>query len=171
MEIKIYVDGSFGDSDGRAHGGLVVYGEDGSKSAMHVYTTLSSFISMRNVGGEILAAYCAVKSVALRFSKEPLCKEKCDVTVYHDYEGVGKWYNGDWRAKKPATAWYTRKLHELVNKCPNVDLNFEWVRGHDTCDGNKEADAIASYDAFFAVTTGVPVVCMDNLLISEGCIS
>lgn len=168
MDITIYTDGSYNKEDGRAHGGVVIMDDDGSiKSKMHVISTLGCLTSMNNVGGEIIAAYAAIKSIYLNHQKGTYNGETVHVCVRHDYEGISKWVLGDWKAKKQATIWYANIIRNMTSD-PKFRVRFEWVKGHSTDVGNKEADAVADYEMPGFEVRGIQVVNLDKLLMSEG---
>lgn len=144
--FNAYTDGSFGD-DGLTHGGVVFADDNGTvTSAVHIRTSKSDFVSMRNVGGEVLAAWTAiliaVNSVK-KYNEESM--DSYELNLVYDYEGVGKWLNGSWRAKKKATMWYVRTVRELLESVPNLKIKLTWVRGHATTRLNNIADAVADY--------------------------
>lgn len=144
--FNAYTDGSFGD-DRLTHGGVVFADELGEvTSAVHVKTGKTDFVSMRNVGGEILASWTAiliaVNSVK-KYNEESM--DTYQLNLVYDYEGVGKWLNGSWRAKKKATMWYVKTVRELLQSVPNLEINLQWVRGHSTTRLNNIADAVADY--------------------------
>lgn len=169
MEIRIYTDGSYGDSDGRAHGGIVMIGEwNNILGRIHIISTIPCITGMRNVGGEIIAAWAAIKSVSLAAQAGRYGDKPVDIILYHDYEGVSKWVEGYWKAKKTATAWYVSAMKRLL-QCDKIrSLRFEWVRGHAGDFGNKEADAVASYEMNGFEVLGVQVLNVDNLLMADG---
>lgn len=96
---------------------------------------------LRNVLAELAALYLALR----------LVPERSAVTVVHDYEGVGAWMQGRWRAKDPLVA-------ELVEGCRalaaerRLSVNFRHQQGHaaswagrdDFAHFNARADALAT---------------------------
>lgn len=57
-----------------------------------------------NVNGEVAAAEMGIqKAIELGYT---------DITVYHDYEGIGKWADGLWRANKLYTRKYVENIQE-----------------------------------------------------------
>lgn len=143
-QYKVYTDGSFW-TDGLTHGGIIFAEPTGDNyiSSIHVQTSVQDFVSMRNVGGEILAAWTAIWSVIESVKKQP--EEQFVMDLYFDYEGVGKWLTGEWKAKKPATIWYRDSIAGMLSTVPNLKLNMHWVRGHAGNRLNELADRAATY--------------------------
>ena len=165
-----YTDGSYNGIDGIAHGGIVWWDEKENRgyNRLHVFTTIPQFCSMRNVGGEIIAAWCAIKSViAIAESKEEYKDEQFELELVYDYEGVGKWLTGVWRAKKRETQWYVASIKAMLYNCPNLKLTLTWVRGHQAVDGNEEADRVAAYDTTYCTRNNIQVMDITSLLQSE----
>lgn len=169
MDVKVYTDGSFYAVDGIAHGGLVLWNFGSiAKSSVHVVTTLEQFCSMRNVGGEILAAWYALKLLITGMKQSENFKEtEHNIELIYDYEGVGKWVSGEWAAKKPATRWYRDWVHRFEAMYPNVHLKFTWTKGHAGDDGNEIADAVANYDTSYCRAHEIPIVDVTPLLMKE----
>lgn len=73
------------------------------------------------------------------------------VLIRYDYEGVGCWLRGFWKAREP----YIVKIVELGKKFmksveeKGITIEWEWVRGHNGNAGNEAVDGIAK---------GVPLI-------------
>lgn len=87
---------------------------------------------MRNVSGEIKAS-----ESAMLWCRENKIEK---VTIVHDYEGIAKWCNGQWKAKLPGTQAYKKVYEEIEEK---VEVRFRWVRGHSNNEWNDRADKLA----------------------------
>jgi ribonuclease HI len=72
------------------------------------------------------------------------------VTVYHDYEGIGAWADGRWKAKQPMTQDYLGFLREYP-----IPVRFIHVRAHAGHPHNERVDALATQAARAA--TPVPL--------------
>lgn len=167
---KIYTDGSYNKIDGIAHGGVVFWDEATNKplNRMHVLTTLNPLSSMWNVGGEILASWIAIKSVVAAILQNGINEEEIyEIELVYDYEGVGKWLTGSWKAKKPATIWYVQSVKNMLRMIPNLTITYTWVKGHDCTEGNNEADRVAAYDTSYCVRNNIPVVDVSPLVREE----
>lgn len=164
MYFKCYTDGSFGDS-GETHGGLVFYKDNEVSSSLHVFSRLPDMTSMRNVGGEIIAAWCAITSVVETVKREnEKGMEYHTLDLVYDYKGVGCWATGEWKTNKKATQWFVKSVREMLATVPNLKVNFIWVKGHGANEGNNLADKIADYNMTYCKQKGIAVCCVDELI-------
>ncbi|MCC8101750.1 MAG: NUDIX domain-containing protein [Clostridiales bacterium] len=60
--------------------------------------------------------------------------------IRYDYEGVRHWALGTWRAKKPYTQDYARKMQEYRKQ---MEITFIHVRAHIGIEGNERVDKLA----------------------------
>lgn len=159
MQVTIYVDGSFG-NDGCVHGGVVYY-INGEKSMLHVISKNPNLVDMRNVGGEILAAYTAMLYIvsAVKDLNKPV-----NIKLVYDYKGIGCWLKGEWRAKKLATKWFVGIVRNFIKMVPLLTIKYEQVSGHSGVEGNELADSIADYTMNFTRLNNIPIQDMDNLV-------
>jgi ribonuclease HI len=160
----VYTDGSFGDTR-EVHGGIVYWGADGPTSMIHVKSSLPQFVSMRNVGGEVIAAWSAIMSIA-NMVKDLNEKEMETYTlnIVYDYEGVGKWLTGAWRTNKPATQWFVKSVRDILSQVPNLSIKYIWVKGHDNTRGNEYADRVASYTMDYCELHEIPICNLDEVI-------
>lgn len=139
--LVIYVDGSSVDvgNDGekldyfRYSYGLVVVDhnqiiyENGGEGLNREASTL------RNVSGEMLGAMKALQYALNNPNKKRLI-------IFHDYEGVGAWIKGEWKANNPFVKKYVEFMHSNVG---NLELKFYKVKGHSNNPFNERADQMA----------------------------
>jgi ribonuclease H-related protein len=65
-------------------------------------------------------------------------KPGVELEVLHDYEGVGKWARGEWKAKTPVSSGYIAELKRLRR-----NVKFTWVKGHAGHALNETVDQLA----------------------------
>ncbi len=144
-KLIIASDGSYIDSDEVCHGGLSMHiVEDGTQVEnveLHVTSDDSEFLKMRNVGGELIAAYHGLVTAANFARMNP--EEEIEVILVYDYAGVGEWLNGAWKPKKNATKRYKQAVINAIGPVTNISLKFQQVRGHGNVYVNNNADRIA----------------------------
>ena len=86
----------------------------------------------RNVAGEIMGARMAI-DFCLRQGIEA-------VSIYHDYEGIGKWADGKWKANNPLTQGYSQYV---ANARTRMSIEFVKVKAHAGNKYNEMADKLA----------------------------
>lgn len=160
----VFTDGSFGDT-GEVHGGIVYWGKDEPASNIHIRCSNPAFVSMRNVGGEVLAAWSAIMSVAANIKKlNEQEMETYQLELVYDYEGVGKWLTGAWKTNKPATQWFVKSVKEILSQVPNLTIKYTWVRGHSDTRGNQIADWVANYTMQYCNQNEIPICNLDEVI-------
>lgn len=130
-EAVAYVDGSYDSTSHSFSYGMVLF-HKGEEQHFSEKFSQSSLAEMHNVAGEIKGAEAAMR----------YCVEQgiSSVTIYHDYEGIAKWCNGEWQAKKEGTKAYAAYYKEAAAK---VHIQFEKVKGHSGDTYNDLADQLA----------------------------
>lgn len=126
-----YVDGSYKDSTKEYSFGVVLL-IDGKEIHFKKAFAEDELSSMRNVAGEIKGAGFIIQYCVNRGIKK--------LTVYHDYEGISKWYQYEWNAK----LFGTKKYQEFAeNVRDDIDVTFIKVKGHSNDKYNDLADKLA----------------------------
>ena len=126
-----YVDGSYEDRLKKYGSGVVILYKN-NKITFSIPGNDPSYISMRNVSGEIIAAQKAME-YALENNVDKLA-------IYHDYEGIEKWCTGVWKANKEGTKLYRDFYNSISNK---LKVEFIKVKAHSGDKYNEEADKLA----------------------------
>lgn len=126
-----YVDGSYDSSRNAFSYGMVLFYQ---KEELHFSEKYigGSLAEMHNVAGEIKGA-----EAAMRYCLEHGIPS---ITIYHDYEGIAKWCNGEWQAKKPGTMAYAEYYRKV---CGKLRIEFVKVKGHSGDTYNDLADRLA----------------------------
>lgn len=130
---EVYVDGSFNAATNVYGSGFIVLKDGevefkGKKSGND-----EKFVSARNVAGEILAAVEGLRYITTKEDKE--------CTLYFDYEGIGKWANGEWEAKSDIAKFFIRVIDYC--KAMGMVISFKKVQAHSGVEYNEMADSLA----------------------------
>ena len=126
-----YVDGSFSQETGEFACGAVLFWQ-GERLLFSKKYKDPSLAEMRNVAGEILGAVAVIRHC--------LDHHIPALEIHHDYEGVGKWALGLWKANKPGTQAYAALCKQARE---SLDLTFVKVKGHSGNQWNDLADQLA----------------------------
>lgn len=142
-----YVDGSY-DSITNAFSYGIVFFYNGQELHFSKKLIDNDLAEMNNVAGEIKGAEAAMQYC--------LDNNIPSVTIYHDYEGIAKWCNGDWQAKKDGTIAYANFYKEVRSK---IYVQFVKVKGHSGEHYNELADKLAK--------KALGIECMNNVVTEE----
>ena len=104
--VEIYVDGSYHVGTKEFSYGMVVL-IDGKEEKFSQKMTDPELAQMRNVAGEIKGSEAAMQYA--------LDHRIPSIIIYHDYQGIASWCNGDWKANKPGTIAYRQKKRYTSN--------------------------------------------------------
>ena len=85
-----------------------------------------------NVAGEIKGSEAAMQYA--------LDHKIPSIIIYHDYQGIASWCNGDWKANKPGTIAYRDFYQKAKEK---VHIEFRKVKGHSNDKYNDMVDELA----------------------------
>ncbi len=129
--VKAYVDGSYDVATGHYASGAVIL-TDGETIELNECYTDDAGSKLRNVAGEIKGAVLAIE----------YCKSHGidELVIYHDYLGVGKWADDEWKANLDMTREYKDYIRE---KRKTMKISFVKVKGHSGDKYNDMADALA----------------------------
>lgn len=132
--FKVYVDGSY--RDGYWGAGAFIIGASGDTRELSDSGVDTSGI--RNVAGETQAVLMALRFL---YKNAPRPENgKVQVEIYHDYEGLQKWADGEWKANKEDTQAYVT----AINKAREYfDITFVKVKAHSGNQYNECADRLA----------------------------
>ena len=134
--VRAYVDGSFDAASDRFSCGVVMVRTDaeGNVKTRELNQAFddAEMAKQRNIAGEIMGAKMAVDFCMRQGIPE--------VEIYHDYEGVGKWADGLWKANNLMTQAYVR----FIEKARTVmKITFVKVTAHAGNKYNEKADKLA----------------------------
>jgi len=127
-EVLVYVDGSYAPGAGRHAGwGFVVVAGDREVYAASGRTPGPAL--SRNIDGELEATLQAIE----------WCRAHgCRAVICHDYEGVGRWALGEWRATSEIARRYQERLRGKLD-----GIRFCKVSAHSGHRWNDRADELA----------------------------
>ena len=129
--VEIYVDGSYHAATKEFSYGMVVL-VDGKEEKFTQKMTDPELAQMRNVAGEIKGSEAAMQYA--------LDHKIPSIIIYHDYQGIASWCNGDWKANKPGTIAYRDFYREASRK---IKIQFRKVKGHSNDKYNDMVDQLA----------------------------
>ena len=129
--VEIYVDGSYHVATKEFSYGMVIL-IDGKEEKFSQKMTDPELAQMRNVAGEIKGSEAAMQYA--------LDHEIPSIIIYHDYQGIASWCNGDWKANKPGTIAYRDFYRKASQK---VKIQFRKVKGHSNNKYNDMVDRLA----------------------------
>ncbi len=134
-----FVDGSFSCESGCWGYGCVYLLPDGSVTEW--MGSGRSDKKSRNVTGELHGAMQAMR-LACEYQAPSL-------VIFHDYQGIGAWADGDWECRLPLTQMYRKFVADARTKC---EIRFQHVKGHSGVAENERADQLAAYAASYEIT-------------------
>ena len=129
--VEIYVDGSYHAATKEFSYGMLVL-IDGREEKFSQKMTDPELAQMRNVAGEIKGSEAAMQYA--------LDHEIPSIIIYHDYQGIASWCNGDWKANKAGTIAYRDFYRKAKQK---VNIEFRKVKGHSNDKYNDMVDKLA----------------------------
>jgi viroplasmin and RNaseH domain-containing protein len=127
-EVLIYVDGSFSPTASRRAGWGFVVVKKGEEVFAASGATVEPALS-RNVDGELEATIQAIEWCRARGQKAVIC---------HDYEGVGRWALGEWKASSAVAKRYQARIAGQLD-----GIRFCKVSAHTGHRWNDRADELA----------------------------
>ena len=130
-KARIYVDGSYNVHTKKYACGIVILYKGERKTYKEAFEN-KEYASMRNIAGEVMGAVRAIQ----------YCQKYGipEVEIYHDYNGIGKWGNGEWKANMPLTQHYKAFVSEARKA---MKITFTKVDAHTGDRYNEMADQLA----------------------------
>lgn len=134
--VRAYVDGSFDAANGRYSCGVVIVETDaeGKSETTELNAAFddAEAAQQRNIAGEIMGSKLAIDHCMANGLKS--------VEIYHDYEGIGAWADGRWKANNPLTKGYRDYVADARKR---MDIRFVKVKAHAGNKYNELADRLA----------------------------
>lgn len=129
---KAYVDGSFDEASNNFSCGVVIIDEEGQVQEMKKSFFDEDASAHRNVAGEVMGSKMAIQYCLDKGIKE--------LTVFHDYEGIAKWANDEWKANHKLTQEYKSFVKDARD---SMKITFVKVKAHAGNKYNELADKLA----------------------------
>jgi len=134
--VRAYVDGSFDAASDRYSCGVVIVETDaeGKSETTELNAAFddAEAAQQRNIAGEIMGSKLAIDHCMANGLKS--------VEIYHDYEGIGAWADGRWKANNPLTKGYRDYVADARK---SMDIRFVKVKAHAGNKYNELADRLA----------------------------
>ena len=134
-EVIAFVDGSYSSTEEKSGFGVIIIDDKGIQTPLYKAFTKqlnADFLELRNVAAELEGVKEAIKWA--------IAYKKTKIKIYYDYEGIGKWADGSWEAKKDITRQYVTFLKE---KKAFIAIEFCKVPAHSGIEYNEMADKLA----------------------------
>ncbi len=132
VDVIAYVDGSYNiKTKVYGYGGVLIAGGEVVEK-FHGVGDNDEDAKMRNVAGEIMGSLKAIE-LAIKHDYK-------GIAIYYDYEGIEKWANKLWKANKPGTKDYVKKIEQYRNQ---IDIAFVKVLAHSGDYYNEIVDDLA----------------------------
>lgn len=128
--VIAYVDGSFNLPE-KIYGAGVVLIKDGNEECFKKSYS-DSFYTHRNVAGEVKASELAINLAIEKGYKK--------IIIYHDYQGIKSWADGEWKTNNELTKSYKTFIDR---KREEIQIGFVKVKGHSNDKYNDLADRLA----------------------------
>lgn len=128
--LTVYVDGSY-NKDTKVYGyGMVIITDT---DILHRNGCGVDTEGVWNIAGEVTGAVKAIE-YALENGYDEL-------TICHDYEGIQKWADGEWKAKKMISKDYVDVVRNARNS--GLEISFRKIKAHSGDTYNEKADRLA----------------------------
>lgn len=131
--IVAFTDGGFDNKNKIAGYGVYILEPDGLSHEINDIVRTDRFETSNNITPEIMAVITAL-DWAISHSYEK-------ISIFHDYNGIGKWGKGEWKAKSKVAQWFVKKIRDYEDI---IDIEYIWVKGHSGIRYNEEADRLAT---------------------------
>ena len=134
-EVIAFVDGSYSSQEEKSGFGVIIIDDKGEQTQLYksfTKQTDAEFLELRNVASELEGVKEAIKWA--------IANKKTKIKIYYDYEGIGRWADGSWQAKKDITRQYAAFLKE---KRMLIAIEFCKIPAHSGVEYNEMADKLA----------------------------
>lgn len=131
-EAVAYVDGSFDAKTSRYAYGCIIITDTQERIMLNGVGDNKEAALSRNVAGELLGTMKAIQWACNKGIKH--------IIIYHDYSGISKWYNREWKAESFVAKEY---IIFAAKYGKSIKVSFNKVEAHTGNTLNEEADKLA----------------------------
>ncbi len=132
--VVAFTDGGFNSKNKIAGYGVYILEPDGKKHEISDIVRTERFQKSNNITPEVMAVISALDWA--------ISNNYGNITIFHDYKGIGKWGNEEWDAKSDISSWFVDKLKKDYLDILNIE--YVWVPGHSGVYYNEQADKLAT---------------------------
>lgn len=142
FEMVAFTDGAFSNKKYAGGYGIVAFLHNGEKETNTMIKYKKSFYRNRKAHREILNHHnvgteCEAVKDIIRLAINKQIKK---ITIFHDYEGISKWANFEWKSQTVYTDDYVRTICDFRKQ---IDIQFVKVPAHNDIKYNEMADNLA----------------------------
>lgn len=130
--IVAYVDGSYNNDLQKYAFGCIILTPKGDIIKESGCDNKPDGIAVQNIAGELLGA--------LHVTRWAITNGFTAIEIRHDYEGIAKWFTGEWKAKNKVTQSYVEEMGKMKGV---ISISFIKVVAHSHDRFNDEADRLA----------------------------
>lgn len=131
--FHIYTDGSFNADVGKYGSGFIIFLNGKKRLYGEKAGDIPEYAVSKNVAGEIFAVLNALEQAVILNAEE--------VVIHHDYYGLAKWANGEWKTNKKLTTMYAEKVNQYREN--GMKISFIHEKAHTGIKYNEFVDKIA----------------------------
>lgn len=131
--LVAFTDGSFKDNIS-SYGCYILEPNKENHTEISDIVRTDKFNKSQNITAEIMAIFSAFDWA--------LSNGYDNITVFHDYEGIGKWAASEWKANSEISIWFKNTLMDKYSGL--LDIRYIKVPAHSNIRYNEEADRLAT---------------------------
>lgn len=141
-EMIAFTDGSFSNKTYTGGYGIVAFVSNEKTNDKAAIKWEKSFYKYRKSHREILKHHnvgteCEAVKYIIQFAINKQIKK---IIIFHDYEGISKWANFEWKSQTVFTDEYVRKICDFRKQ---IDIQFVKIPAHKGIKYNEIADSLA----------------------------
>lgn len=133
--LVAFTDGSFEKSIDRYSYGILLIMPNGKEENLYGYGENKDYMDSRNIIGEVLGVLKALEWTVKNGYKK--------IKLYHDYNGLAKWAQGEWKTNANVSKMYVKEFKEKYEN--KIKVEFVKVPGHTNIAYNEIVDRLAKF--------------------------